>query len=126
MKLVTDNRFSTNRIVAVEERLIVPVSYVDPATGEVITRLITGKPDALLSELDDIAVVLDWKLTWALPPERQTADRPRPAVRTPVSYEGYFQQRFYAFLVMETYPQIQAVRLREFYPLAEPRPHGAW
>jgi hypothetical protein len=32
-----------------------------------------------------------------------------------VSHKGYFQQRFYAFLVMIAYPTIQRVTLREFY-----------
>ena len=32
-----------------------------------------------------------------------------------ISYEGYFQQRFYGWLVLKCYPQVQAVTLREFY-----------
>ena len=113
---VESQKFSTHRLEAIEERLTVPVSYVDD-NGEVITRLITGQPDALLSGENDMAEVLDWKLTWALPPERKDPTDHDKQFGHHVSYEGYFQQRFYAYLVMVTYPTIMAVRLREFYPL---------
>jgi hypothetical protein len=61
----------------------------------------------------DGASLVDWKLTWALPPEPQgEADPTRH-----LSYEGYFQQRFYGWLVMRNYPAVQSVTLREVYPL---------
>ena len=119
VKLVTDNKFSTHRIAQIEERLTVPVTYVDD-NGEVITREISGQPDALLTgpeDQPDLVEVLDWKLTWALPPERQQPTDHEQQFGHHVSYEGYFQQRFYAFLVMRSYPTINTVRLREYYPL---------
>jgi len=116
VKCVTDNRFSIEKIVSIEERLTVPIVYVDDQ-GEIVTREISGQPDVLLAELADTAVILDWKLTWALPPERKTPTDHDQQFGSHVSYEGYFQQRFYALVVMRTYPQIQRVRLREYYPL---------
>ena len=117
VKLVTDNRFSIRKIVSIEERLNVPIVYRRD-DGVEVQKMISGKPDALLAESveqsSDTAVVLDWKLTWALPPERK---EPTENEFGAISYEGYFQQRVYAFLVMLTYPTIQAVRLREYYPL---------
>jgi hypothetical protein len=53
---------------------------------------------------------VDWKDTWGLPPE------------SGVSFGGYFQQRFYGLLVLENYPSVQSVTLREFYVRhSEPR-----
>jgi hypothetical protein len=47
--------------------------------------------------------VIDWKDTWSVPPE------------TEVSFGGYFQQRFYAWLIFRNYPTVEEVVLREFY-----------
>ena len=47
--------------------------------------------------------MVDWKDSWALPPQKS------------LSSEGYFQQRFYAALVMLRYPSIEKVTLREHY-----------
>lgn len=116
VKLVTNQRFSVHRIVSIEERLNVEIEFTDHH-GEIRKQIISGKPDVLLAEPDDTAVVLDWKLTWALPPERRSSTDHDQQFGHHVSYEGYFQQRIYAFLIMLTYPTIQRVRLREFYPL---------
>lgn len=51
--------------------------------------------------------------TWALPPERQAEDR--DAAEKGLSYHGYFQQRFYGWLVMRNFRDIDKVILREFY-----------
>jgi hypothetical protein len=50
--------------------------------------------DALMLEgtYDEHAIVLDWKDMWKLPPE------------TEVGFGGYFQQRFYAYLIFANYP----------------------
>ena len=48
IKLVSDNKFSIDRLVAVEDRLTVPITYVTE-DGELIERLISGQPDALLA-----------------------------------------------------------------------------
>lgn len=97
-----DNTFTIKNLVAVEKRLEAPVYYDNPAGGFVERRL-TGQLDALFVEGADHAILLDWKSGWGLPPEKG------------ISEGGYFQQRFYAFLLMKTYPSIQRVTLREFY-----------
>lgn len=60
---------------------------------------------------DDLIVTHN--TTWALPPEREASDR--DAAENGLSYEGYFQQRFYAWLILKNYPSINRVTLREFY-----------
>ena len=110
-KWAKDNAFSVRRIVDVERRLTATLSYEGP-DGTKIERALTGQLDLLLvhREREDEAVVVDWKDTWALPPRRHE-DAEDPGI----SYRGYFQQRFYGWLVMKTYPSIEAVTLREFY-----------
>jgi hypothetical protein len=34
---------------------------------------------------------------------------------TALGFDGYFQQRFYAWLIFKNYPSAQSVTLREFY-----------
>lgn len=98
-----DNRFDVANIIDVEKRLRAPVHY--SIRGKSIDRMLTGQIDVMLIDPMDPqhAIVIDWKDTWAL-----------PAVTT-ISEEGFFQQRFYAWLVMMTYKRINRVTLREFY-----------
>ena len=79
-------------LVDVEKRLSGTVRYTIDGVG--VDRELAGQLDALLveGEWDDHAIVLDWKDTWGLPPP------------TEVSFQGYFQQRFYAWLVMQELP----------------------
>lgn len=110
-KWAHDNSFDIKDLVAVEQRMSAKIEYPNP-DGGTVERVITGALDALLVEGvdDDHAIVLDWKDTWGLPAPAE------------VSFEGYFQQRFYAFLVMENYRTIEKVTLREFYVrYSEPR-----
>lgn len=108
-KFASDNTFNVRNIIDVERRLSCAIRYPDE-NGEMVERVLTGALDALIARPPDEAIVLDWKDTWALPPERdEDADDPG------VSYHGFFQQQFYAWLVMMTYPAINAVTLREFY-----------
>lgn len=110
-KFAKDNRFSIRHLVDVEHRLEAPLEYRDD-DGELRTRVLTGQLDALIADpsAEDEAVIIDWKSGWGLPPERhQDADDPG------LSYHGFFQQRFYGWLVMKNYPHIKAVTLREFY-----------
>lgn len=101
-KWANDNTFSIADLVSVEERMSATLRYPDPQGG-FIERTITGQTDAVFGHGDN-AVVIDWKDTWALPGP------------TDLSFDGYFQQRVYAWLVMKTYPAVQSVTLREFYP----------
>lgn len=109
LKWVRDNEFNVDRIVAVEERLNAELPLSDGRT-----RTLTGQLDALLFDPPDGAIVLDWKSTWALPPETREGvpDQDDPSR---ISFEGYFQQRFYGYLVLRAYPAVQRVTLREFY-----------
>ena len=110
-KWAHENAFDVANLIDVERRLEVPISYPNPKGGMVERRL-TGQLDALLLDAADPShgIVLDWKDTWALPPV------------TEVSFEGYFQQRFYALLVMRNLRNISKLTLREFYVrFSEPR-----
>lgn len=102
VKFATDNAFDISKLAAVEERLTANVSY-ERGDGFAVERPVTGQLDALFFPEPTHAVVLDWKDTWALPPAKD------------LSEGGYFQQRIYAFLVLERYPGVEAVTLREHY-----------
>lgn len=115
-KFAKDNKFTIRNIIDVEKRLEATITYAAEGTGEMIERRLTGMPDAIVldpKQPDDSVIVLDWKATWALPPERTAWDR--EAAEKGLSYEGYFQQKFYAWLILKNYPSINAVTLREFY-----------
>lgn len=109
-KFAKDNEFSIRNLIDVERRLEATVSYRDGETGELVERVVSGQLDALIARPPDEAVVLDWKATWALPPEHDEDDE-KPGL----SYHGFFQQRLYAVLVMQNFPAVNAVVLREFY-----------
>lgn len=110
-------KFTIRNLIAVEERITQPLKYVT-ADGERVERWLSGAPDCLIAAPPDGAVIIDWKATWALPPERDENDE-KPGI----SYYGYFQQRFYAWLVMRAFPSVKKVTLREFYIYRKaPRP----
>jgi hypothetical protein len=111
IKWAHETYWSTENLVDVEKRLSAVLSYENPYGGWV-DRTLTGQLDALFVEgdLDDEGVVIDSKDTWRMPPP------------TEVSFEGYFQQRFYAWLTMKNYRTLDRVTLREFYVrYSEPR-----
>lgn len=127
-KWAYDNAFDIDNLVDVEHRLKATITYPN-ANG--VERILTGQLDSFFveGEWDDHAIVLDWKDMWKLP---------RP---TEVSFEGYFQQRFYAWLVFKqkdevrsgrqsgipSYESIEKVTLREFYVRrSEPREATIW
>jgi hypothetical protein len=124
LKLVAENEFRMDRLVAVERRLSAPVRYT-AANGSTVERELTGQPDALLMDPDPDpsqsgAVVLDWKTARKAPAQGPTRHEERGQHWDDpdhVSYMGYFQQRFYGLLVLRNFPAVQRVRLREFYPL---------
>src|SRR6202012_5726323 len=97
-------------------KLEATIKYADH-NGELRERVITGTLDCLLFEPPDGAVVLDWKDTWALPPMPKEAEAQGfdDEELKGLSYHGYFQQRWYAYLVLRNYPRIERVTLREFY-----------
>jgi hypothetical protein len=110
-KFAKDNTFSIRHVVDVEHRLEAPIEYRDD-DGELRSRVLTGQMDALIADprREDEAIILDWKSGWGLPPRRHEDDED-PGL----SYHGFFQQRFYGWLVMKSYPHLKAVTLREFY-----------
>ena len=116
IKFARDNSFDIDNLVDVEQRLRTTIQYPDGQGGHV-DRELTGALDALFifGDLADHAVVLDWKDTWQLP------------APTEVGFDGYFQQRFYAWLVMKNYPTVHRVTLREMYVrYSEPREADVW
>lgn len=114
VSFAANNEFHMDKLIDVERRLFGTVRYPHPETGEMIERRITGQPDALVADPPEGAIVLDWKTTLKAPP-RYTGNQ--PDTDAGVSYMGYFQQRNYALLVMQNYPAVERVTLREFYPL---------
>jgi len=116
IKWAHGNTWDIDNLVSVEERLSAPLEYPDPAGG-FVQRIVSGQLDAVFTEgpRDDHLIVIDWKDTWKLPPP------------TEVSFEGYFQQRLYAWLIMRNYSAVQKVTLREFYVrFSEPREATIW
>jgi hypothetical protein len=109
-KWVKDNHFTVRNIVDVERTLTATLDVPHWETGEVYQRVLEGTPDAVIAAEDNTAIVLDWKHTWMLPPERDE-DEDEPGL----SYHGFFQQQWYGWLILKMYPGIQRVILREFY-----------
>lgn len=116
-KFAKDNEFSTDRIVDVERKLEARLAYPHPDGGHV-ERILTGTLDCLLFEPEDEAIVIDWKDTWALPPQPKEAEPEGfdDEELKGLSFHGYFQQRWYGWLVMRNYRNVNKVTLREFYP----------
>jgi hypothetical protein len=114
IKFASDNKFSIERVVGVEEPLAMDVQYMTDG-GEIVTRKLTGTLDLLLFDPPDGAIVVDWKSGWGLPPEPRDPEAPKDDVDR-ISYEGYFQQRYYGALVLVNFPAVKRVTLREFYP----------
>jgi hypothetical protein len=104
VKWCSENSWDIAHLVDVEQRLRVTIRYPLPGGGSV-ERILTGALDVLFLDAKDErhAIVVDFKDTWGMPGPSD------------VSFEGYFQQRFYALLVMRTYRNIERVTLREFY-----------
>lgn len=102
-KWAHDNYFDVSHIIDVERRLEATIHY--SLLGRAVDRILTGQLDVLMVDPEDAshAIVIDWKDTWKLP------------AKTTISDEGFFQQRFYAWLVMHVYRNIESVTLREFY-----------
>lgn len=111
-KWAWDNTFTIRNLIDVERRLDATITYRAENTGELIERVITGQLDVLLTRGDDEAIVVDFKGTWGLPPEREEDDNTDGGG---LSFHGFFQQRFYAVLVMRNFSSIMATVLREFY-----------
>jgi hypothetical protein len=103
-KFAGETRWNITGLVDIEERLSWKVYYPNPHGG-FVEREITGQLDALFAEGAELdrGVVIDYKTGWWLPPPSE------------ISEGVFFQQRFYALLVMRNHPSLQSVTLREFY-----------
>jgi hypothetical protein len=110
IKWANDTAFNIKDLAAVELRLEAEIRYTSPHGGSV-PRILSGQLDALFVEglRAEHAVVIDWKDMWALPADRGEG------VDDEVSFKGYFQQRFYAWLIFANFPSVQKVTLRERY-----------
>lgn len=108
VKFARDNSFTIRDLIAVERQLKATVSY-RTEQGELIERIITGRPDAMISRGADEVVLIDWKSGFAVGPKREE-DADDPAL----SYHGIPQLAIYSFLVMSNYASVQATALREF------------
>lgn len=111
IKWAITNDFDVENLVDVERRLECVIYYPDREAGGMVPRTLTGALDALFVDPADRshAIVRDWKDTWALPPGGGEDGKDT------VSEDGYFQQRFYALLILENYKSIEKVTLREQY-----------
>lgn len=115
-KFAKDNEFSIQKIIDIERKLEAPIRYPHPDGGHV-ERVLTGTLDVLLFEPPDGAVVIDWKDTWGLPPEPKDTEMHGydDEELKGLSFHGYFQQRWYGWLILSNYRNINHVTLREFY-----------
>lgn len=114
-KFAKDNTFSIHKIIDIEKKLEAPLSY--PTPNGLVTRTLTGTLDVLLYDPPDGALVIDWKSAWGLPPEPRDSEVQGydDEELKGLSFHGYFQQRWYGWLVMRCYRNINRVTLREFY-----------
>ncbi len=113
LKFLTDWEWDPRIVMDVERRLFATVRY-EAEDGREIERTLTGQLDVLLADPPDGAIVCDWKTGWYVPPETPE-DRP-DADADHLSYRGWFQQRFYGWLVLRNFPAVQTVTFREVYP----------
>jgi hypothetical protein len=104
VKFANDNEFDIENLVDIEHRLSATLTYPG-LDGHRVSRTLTGQLDVLFvaGDEDEEAIVIDYKSTWDIPAPSE------------VGFEGYFQQRFYAWLVMKCYPAIMRVTTREHY-----------
>lgn len=111
VKFATDHEWDIENLVDVEQRLKATIAY-----GNGVERVLTGAIDALfVNETGDEFIVIDYKSGWGLP---------GPSA---LGFDGYFQQRFYAWLIFRNYPSAQRVTLRELYVrFSEPRTATVW
>ncbi len=111
---LADEPVDMRRLWKVEERLFATVKYT-LEDGFSVERQISGRPDAVLTDPPDGLIVLDWKTSPAAP---AAGDQPHwTGDHLHVSPEGYWQQRFYAYLLMTNLDWVNRVTLREYYPI---------
>jgi hypothetical protein len=98
------------RIMSLERRLFASIPCQDG-----VTRTLTGQPDVLIACPPDGAEIIDYKSGRTKPPAPRDGDFTKDNGRPYLSERGAFQLDSYGFLVLNTYPQMQWVRLRECF-----------
>jgi hypothetical protein len=107
--------FNAQRVVAIEERLEMPVKVPD-GRGGMYERQVSGQPDVLVAGAQGEAIVVDWKAGWAPPANEVEREDPNDENEDQrLSDHGYAQQVTYGALVLHNYPAIERVVLREAY-----------
>lgn len=111
-------QFNAARVISVEERLR-GVIYVPDGNGGLYERIITGKPDVIVADPPDGVIVVDWKAGWAPPSKLGREDEEARGTGSDseekLSDQGFAQQVIYGALVLQNYPAVQRVTLREAY-----------
>ena len=111
-------QFNAARVIAIEERLR-GVIYVPDGRGGRYERIITGKPDVLVADPPDGVIVVDWKSGWQPPAKLGWEDQREHGSAgdkdEKLTDQGYAQQVIYGTLVLQNYPAINRVTLREAY-----------
>lgn len=119
VKWCQGGQFNAARVISIEERLRA-VIYVPDGSGGFYERVVSGQPDVIVADPPDGVIVVDWKSGWAPPAklghEDQTArDIGGSDREEKLSDQGFAQQVIYGILILQNYPKIQRVTLREAY-----------
>jgi hypothetical protein len=107
--------FNAQRIVALEEPLEGTILVPD-GQGGFYERQLIGHPDVLVADPPGGIICVDWKSGWA-PPSKEREHQPGEVREDKISDQGFVQQVVYGLLILQNFPVVQRVTLREFYLL---------
>lgn len=111
--------FNAARVIAVEEELTGTVRVPRGEPGEFYERTIMGHPDCIVADPPYGVIVPDWKTGWTPPARLGFEDqqiRDQDGTREEkLSDQGYAQQVIYGVLILQNFPAIERVTLREVY-----------
>lgn len=111
--------FNAQRVIAIEEELKSVIAVPD-GRGGFYERTIVGHPDVLVADPPKGVIVVDWKTGWT-PPSKLSEDALDERVAHAEEHtekltdQGYAQQVIYGTLILDNYPAIERVTLREAY-----------
>jgi hypothetical protein len=106
-----DNALSIRDVVDTERRLYGTLRY-RTVHGELIEREFSGQLDLMIQRGGDELRVVDWKGAYSAPVKR---DPDENADGKGLSPEGFFQQRAYGTLALQSFGSLKAVELWESY-----------
>jgi hypothetical protein len=115
---IAQTPLNMTRLIDVERQLKMVVSYTRD-DGRTITRMVTGRPDAVLADPPGGAIVLDLKTAPSAPAAVPEDYDGSDGDHLHVSVGGYWQQKTYGALLLANYPSLERVTLREWYPLPD-------